>query len=60
MLSPWMAICDGNPLVSGEFPELSASDLESWCFIFCKLEQSVGNIRVFGDLRRLNAYVESL
>ena len=41
MLSVLLALCEGNPLVTGGFPSQRASNAQLWSFLFCKLEQAV-------------------
>ena len=36
-----LALCEGNPLVTGEFPSQKASDAELWCFLWSVPEQTV-------------------
>ena len=36
-----LALCEGNPLVTGGFPPTKASDAEIWCFLWSVAEQTV-------------------
>ena len=51
-LTPWlcqdiqtfsglMALCEGNPPVTGGFPPQRASNAELWCVLWCMFEQTV-------------------
>ena len=37
LLSLLLALCEGNPLVTGRFPSQRASNVEFWCFLCCLL-----------------------
>ena len=54
-----LAFCEGNPLVSGEFPSQKAGDAELWCFsLICTLTNSWANNGDAGDLRHHRAYYD--
>ena len=36
-----LALCEGNALVTGEFPSQKASEAELWCFLWSVPEQMV-------------------
>ena len=51
MLSTSLALCEGNPAVTGEFPSKGTSKVELWYFMCCKVWT---NSRVISDLRWLD------
>ena len=41
IFSALLALCEGNPPITGGFPSQSASDAEIWCFLSCTYEQTI-------------------
>ena len=38
---PWLTLCQGNPPVTGGFPLQRVSQVDPWCFLWCKSKQMV-------------------
>ena len=51
-LSALLALCEGNPPVSGGFPSQRASNVKLWCILWCSPEQMVKNSRFAGNFIR--------
>ena len=57
ILSALLALCEGNPFVTGGFPSQWASDAELWCFLWSTPEKRAHNPEA-GDSRRHHAHYD--
>ena len=55
-ISALLALCVGNPPVTGGFPLAKASDAELWCFLWSASEQTVEQTIRTGNWRRHRAH----
>ena len=53
IFSALLALCEGNPPVTGGFSLTKANDAELWCFLWSAWTKGWANNRDAGDLRRL-------
>ena len=55
-----LALCEGNPPVTGGFPSQRASNAEPWWLIWCWAEHAFENTPVLSEMRHFKAHVTSL